>query len=215
MDKKTCHLCGNGRSLRYFYKDRKSPDGHKSYCRYCQQGYQAEFLHWYDKTWGLIEANRLLPRKRTSMNLTIESSPQTTHGQTLQRLMRPGEWKKLRETEMARSGHHCEACGATGILHCHEVWDYDDDKHVQRLKNFMVLCQTCHIFKHLDSIYARAIEGRLEWSDVVEHYIRVNDCSGLRFWRDRKAALAKWKRREKHKWEVDLGPYKNKLKRIS
>lgn len=33
-------------------------------------------------------------------------------------------------------------------VECHEVWDYDDDRKIQRLERRVALCPACHEVKH-------------------------------------------------------------------
>ena len=46
-------------------------------------------------------------------------------------------WDKLRRAAYARAGGRCMICGAGGRLEAHEVWSYDDEKHIQKLEDIV------------------------------------------------------------------------------
>ena len=58
---------------------------------------------------------------------------------------------RLRHQVAADAGDRCEICGARGRrwpVECHETWDYDDDRKIQRLQRLVALCPACHEVKH-------------------------------------------------------------------
>src|SRR5690242_16967444 len=104
--------------------------------------------------------------------LTIELVPQPLWGQSLAKLMPRAEWDRLRGRVKALSGYRCAICGAAeGMLFCHEVWHYDDVRHVQVLAGFQAICRMCHHVKHLGHAGVLAAEGKLDLEEVVQHFM--------------------------------------------
>ena len=58
-------------------------------------------------------------------------------------------WDRLRRAAYARAGGRCSICGKPGRLEAHEVWSYDDKKHIQKLKNIIAVCPACHEVIHI------------------------------------------------------------------
>lgn len=80
-------------------------------------------------------------------------------------------WDRLRRQVAAEAGGRCEICGGRGRrwpVECHEVWHYDDDRHVQRLERLVALCPACHKVKHagLASERGRLSAGIAQLADV-------------------------------------------------
>ena len=102
----------------------------------------------------------------------------------------------------ARTDYRCEVCGGKGTAHpveCHEVWEYDDRQHIQRLAGLVALCPACHEAKHMGyaSSVGRAGQARAHlaringWSmDDVESYLEIQ--------------FEQWSRRSQYEWSLDL-----------
>ncbi len=87
----------------------------------------------------------------TSLKLAVEEVPWSSRGKSLSQLLPESRWKKIRERVYADHGQRCAICDTKREdrrLDCHEVWEYDDEEHVQRLKGFVALCHLCHLAKH-------------------------------------------------------------------
>ncbi len=141
------------------------------------------------------------------MRLTIELVPQTSWGDNLRKALTTSAWDKIRKATYAKYGHRCGICGAEGRLNCHEIWEYDDEHHNQRLRGFIALCEWCHHVKHLGRASILAAQGKLDYERVVQHYMAVNGCDRATFEQQRKEAFRLWKARSQHEWDVDLGEY--------
>lgn len=92
-------------------------------------------------------------------------------------------------------------------MNCHEVWSYHDEEHIQRLDGFIALCNLCHHVKHIGLAGILANQGRLDYDKVVEHFMRVNDCSQNDFLKHRAEAFQIWEERSKHEWDIVLGDF--------
>ena len=93
------------------------------------------------------------------------------------------------------------------------VWSYDDEKHVQKLEGFILLCETCHYTKHLDIAETLADRGMLDYEKLVEHFCKVNNCSREEFEESKAKAFETWERRSQYKWKRDFGKYGLKRKK--
>jgi hypothetical protein len=116
-------------------------------------------------------------------------------------------WEQIRRAIYREYDYRCGICGATGRMTCHERWAYDDERQVQTLLGFIALCTPCHHVKHIGRAGILAREGRLDYDEVVQHFMAVNDCDESTFEEHRAQAFAVWQRRSTHPWTVDLGPW--------
>jgi catalase (peroxidase I) len=121
------------------------------------------------------------------------------------------DWDKIRKKTYANYGYRCGICGAEGRLNCHEVWEYNDKKHIQKLLGFIALCDMCHHVKHIGLAGILASEEKLDYKKVVEHFMKVNDCDEKTFKEHKKRAFDEWRKRSQHEWHVDLGKYVNMI----
>jgi len=94
--------------------------------------------------------------KSKKPKLTVELVPSTCHFSNVRTTVKPIEWDKIRHISYEAAGHKCEICGETGKqqgyphdVECHEIWEYDDVNHIQKLVGLISLCPTCHQVKHL------------------------------------------------------------------
>lgn len=86
--------------------------------------------------------------------LLIELVPKTCLFSNVRTLL-PKFWTKLRQNSYTKAKNRCEICKETGKeqgykhnVECHEIWEYDDVKLVQRLIGLISLCPGCHQVKH-------------------------------------------------------------------
>jgi hypothetical protein len=55
------------------------------------------------------------------------------------------------------------------LVECHEMWDYDDDRKIQRLERLLALCPACREAKHA------GLASKRGWlSAVIAHLAEVN-----------------------------------------
>jgi hypothetical protein len=141
------------------------------------------------------------------LKLTIELVPKTSWYNNMRKVLPKTEWDRLRKQTYAEYGHKCGICGAEGRLNCHEIWEYDDCNHRQRLLGFIALCDLCHHVKHIGLAGILASKGQLDYEKAVEHFMKVNRCGRRGFDKHRKKAFTQWAERSKHDWQVDLGEY--------
>lgn len=112
--------------------------------------------------------------------------------------MSPNQWDVLRRKVYAKANYRCDGCGTGNIeVHCHEVWDYDDKKHIQKLIGLRCLCWKCHETTHLS---AQGIGGNLK---TLKHLARVNGITIFRANKILLEAYLQWRIRSEHEWELD------------
>ncbi|MBC7091605.1 MAG: ribonuclease H-like domain-containing protein [Nitrososphaeria archaeon] len=109
-------------------------------------------------------------------------------------------WKNTRARELKRSGGRCEYCGTTIGLTVHEVWDYDDEKHVQKLIGFKVSCRACSLVNHFGFASVK------ELADVaLEHFMQVNSLNREEALKIISKAFDVWQKRSSYnKWSQDF-----------
>ncbi len=143
------------------------------------------------------------------MRLTIELVPRTSWYSNMRSVMPQSAWDRLRKSVYAEYNHRCGVCGAEDRLECHEIWEYDDKNHIQTLRGFIALCALCHRVKHIGLAGIHAREGKLDYEQVIEHFMRVNECNRKAFEQHKKQAFEQWRLRSQYQWQVNLGDYES------
>lgn len=138
-------------------------------------------------------------KRISGFRLTIELVPESCWGRSLANMAAPAVWDNITRKVYADAGYKCNICGYGGKLYCHEVWVYDDVKHIQKLGGFMALCELCHAVKHIG---LNGSAGR-----VVRHFKSVNGCSYEDFLMAEDIAFEVWGERSRFDWVQDLGEY--------
>ena len=113
-----------------------------------------------------------------SMKLTIELVPQTAWNKSLAQTLLRNIWNTIRENHIQENGKKCEICDQiNGIFNLHEVWNYDDINHIQKLERFILLCTMCHHVKHIGLAQILASQGKLNLDEVINHFCKINNCT--------------------------------------
>jgi hypothetical protein len=139
-------------------------------------------------------AKRLAAPKR---KLTIELVPETCMLSSLRDAISPSAWETLRERVDTGAGHRCEVCGSPPVRRADELWEYDDESHVQRLVRMLALCSNCHEARQMDRF------GQV-WAQALEHIARVNEWTVRQAEQYRAAAFRQWRERSRGRWSIDL-----------
>lgn len=151
--------------------------------------------------------------------LLVELIPSTCHYSNVRTTVTASEWDKIRFISYEKANNKCEICGDTGKnqgykhnVECHEIWDYDDVNHIQKLTGLISLCPTCHQVKHIgraiiigkQAICYRQLGKVNKWTqtEINNHILESFELH---------------KKRSKYQWELDLSlleqePYNIKLK---
>ena len=143
------------------------------------------------------------------MKLTIELVPSTVWYKSLYRLLSREIWDRTRNEIIMNNGRKCRVCGETeGKMNLHEIWEYDDVKHVQKLEGFILLCEMCHHVKHIGLAGILANRGGLDYDEVIDHFCKVNDCTKREFEQHKTEAFDVWNKRSEYEWKQDFGEYR-------
>lgn len=142
------------------------------------------------------------------LRLTIELVPRPCWQINARTCMTRENWDTLRRSTYTTYNYHCGVCQVSNVqMQCHEIWQYDDEKHIQKLAGFIALCPMCHHCKHIGHAHILASEGKLDLEQVIEHFMRVNHRSREDYQSHKKAAFDLWRERNRSAWTTDLGIY--------
>jgi hypothetical protein len=111
-------------------------------------------------------------------------------------------WDTLRRQTYQKAKYVCEVCGGRGSdwpVECHEIWDYDDENHVQKLIGLTALCPSCHEVKHIG---LAGIRGRGKIAAI--HLAKVNNWTSVQTKEYLVKVFEIWKERSQHQWKIDI-----------
>jgi hypothetical protein len=157
--------------------------------------------------------------KSKKPKLFVELIPSTCHFSNVRTTVKPAEWDKIRFISYEAANNKCEICGETGKqqgykhnVECHEIWDYDDENHIQTLVGLIALCPICHQVKHIGRSIAIGIEQQ-----CYKQLAKVNNWTNEQIQQHIKDSFELHKQRSKFQWKLDLSlltkkPYEIKLK---
>lgn len=142
------------------------------------------------------------------MKLTIELIPGTMWYKNLRNSISKEEWNRIRKDCYKKAGFRCEICGNEGKLNCHEVWEFNNLRGIQKLVRFIALCDMCHHIKHLGFVNVQINKQILPasyYDQLANHFMKINNASRDEFNRSVESAFALWKERSRRKWKLDFG----------
>lgn len=143
----------------------------------------------------------------TNFRLSIELVPSTSWHNNLRSLMPKDKWDTLRKKVYADFGHRCGICKAKGELHCHEIWNYDDDLQIQSLSGLIALCRMCHAVKHFGLAELQSAKGDIEIDQIISHFMKMNNCTRMEFEEHKREAYKIWEERSKYEWQVKINDF--------
>ena len=146
-------------------------------------------------------------KKKQPLKLQIDMVPATSWGKNLRKSIPKSRWNKIKEQAHDRNGRKCHICGSTEKLHCHEMWDFDDESKTQRLAGLGTVCNMCHHAMHMGRSLQLALTDHLDMNAVVDHFLKVNQCTQKTFEQHRREAAALFNERSNHEWRIDFGEY--------
>ena len=138
--------------------------------------------------------------------LTIDLIPKACWWSNLGTYLSAPQWIMARKKVVEAAGCKCQVCGGVGTripVVCHEVWEYDDEKHVQRLVGLIALCPHCHQSKHFGLATINKKAGQ-----VKQRLAIVNGWSKEQVNEHINHSLAVWKARNAYSWTLDLSWFK-------
>ena len=156
---------------------------------------------------------------KSKPKLLVELVPTTCHFSNVRSTVTTQEWDLIRRLSYEAANNVCEICGDTGKkqgykhnVECHEIWEYDDENHIQKLVGLISLCPTCHQVKHI----GRAIAIGKE-KECFAQMAKVNKWSPKQIEDHIVESFRQHKERSKFQWSLDISilsqePYNIKLK---
>ncbi len=147
---------------------------------------------------------------KKNLKLTIELIPEGAWGENLRKYLPKEVWDRIRKEVIKKSNYKCSICGSSEKLQCHEVWEFDDENHILKLKGFMALCENCHLVKHFGMAGILASDGKIELKELIQHFMRVNNCDLKTFEEHKKEAFKRFEERSKYEWLIDISGIKKK-----
>ena len=138
--------------------------------------------------------------------LTVELIPRTLFFSNVRTLLPKKYWNIIRKDSYDKADNKCEICGDTGKnqgyghnVECHEIWDYNEEKKVQKLLGLVSLCPKCHQVKHFGRTSAIGKQP-----EAFKHMEKVNNWNHKQCLDHLKVAMSEWMERSKYKWFIDL-----------
>lgn len=141
------------------------------------------------------------------MKLNVELIPKTCWGSNLRTKLKKSDWDKIRKEVYTRENMHCHICGAEcKSLDAHEIWQFDEKNHIQKLVGIVGLCQSCHNVIHFENTRMRGYGEQ-----AIKHFMKVNECYGMiDFANNHMSAVADYTRRSKiTDWKLDVSLIEN------
>ena len=167
--------------------------------------YQIQFLRGLG-THGFLEI-----AMNQNLKLIIELIPHSSWNNNLRSILKPKMWNDVRKKVYIKCNYRCIVCGGGGKLHAHEVWKYDDENHIQSLFDIVALCSKCHAVKHFGHAGIQASQGKLNYENLVRHFMKINNCNRETFEKHRDESFKQFEERSRYEWTLELTRYKNKI----
>ena len=146
---------------------------------------------------------------KTNLKLTIELVPASSWNLNLRSFLKPQMWRELRKKTYERYNFRCAICATRGKLQAHEVWEYNDKKHIQKLKGLISLCNSCHLVKHFGFAGVKASQGKADFRKIAKHFMKVNKCDYKTFEKHYTNAFKKFEERSRYDWQIDIIDFKS------
>lgn len=159
---------------------------------------------------GTTELIYARTRVGSKMLLEIELVPSPLWHKSLKDILSRSEWDKIRKEIYKKYRYKCGICGSEGKMICHNIFEYDDVKYIQKLTDFISLCFLCNCVKHLGWSAEHLSEE--DYDKVIRHFMKVNNCGRETFDKCEEYAAKKWAERSAHTWTQDFGGYRELYK---
>lgn len=149
------------------------------------------------------------------MILESELVPETCWYSNVRSNVTRSQWDIIRKKCYEEANHKCEICKDSGknqgfkhAVECHEIWHYDDIKHIQTLTGFIALCPNCHLVKHPG---LASLKGKT--SVVMNQLMKVNKISREEAKSHLKDKFKQFEERSRYNWNLDITYIEKYLKK--
>lgn len=136
------------------------------------------------------------------IKLSIELVPSSSWTDNVRAIVTKKQWDHIKSQVSSKAYDLCEICGGVGPKHpveCHEIWNYDDKKLIQKLEGMIALCPDCHMVKHIGLAEIRGLRAK-----AVKHLMKINQITNAQAEKYIAESFKKWAERSKKKWTLDL-----------
>lgn len=139
--------------------------------------------------------------------------PKTLWYLNLRSLLTEQRWKKLSLSIREEQDWTCQACGISikqlkqkKYFHCHEMWDFDDEKQEVKLLCLITLCSHCHMATHFGF---SSINNKSQQS--IKQIMKVNhwDRQTINYYLE--GMFEQWMQRSNKQWKINMDSIKNFL----
>jgi 5-methylcytosine-specific restriction endonuclease McrA len=134
--------------------------------------------------------------------LTIELIPSSSWFSNVRSILSSKEWDNVRKQVYRQADYKCEICGGKGRKHpveCHEIFEFDDQKSIQKLTKLLALCPNCHMVKHIG-----LAEANGKFNKALKHFIKINKVSEQEARDYIKNCFLDWSTRSSKIWKIDV-----------
>jgi len=134
--------------------------------------------------------------------LTLDLIPSSSWFENSRSNISKKEWDIIRKEVYQKANYKCEICNNKDPKHpieCHEIFEYDDKNHLQRLVRLVALCKGCHQCCHWGLWQLKGKEPKL-----YKHIMKVNDWTKLEAQKHVKESFETWNQRSQIDWDLDL-----------
>jgi len=143
--------------------------------------------------------------------LEFEMIPDTLYFKNARSALSESKWQTV--SKNVRHIGICACCMKqipSQFLEAHEVWEYDDKKHIQTLIDIIPVCEMCHDVKHIGY---NIKSGHYTETELLNHYSLVNNISLEQARVCLKQARVKLGKRNEYNWTQDESSIINVSKR--
>jgi hypothetical protein len=136
------------------------------------------------------------------IKLTIELVPASSWFNNVRAVLTRKQWDVLKKQVYSQAWDTCQICGGIGPKHpveCHEIWQYDEKKLIQKLIGMIALCPDCHMVKHIG--FAQ-IQNKGD--KALKHLMKVNNLSKKDAEKYIEESFRIWAERSSKKWKLDI-----------
>ena len=136
------------------------------------------------------------------LKLTIELVPKSCWFSNVRSSVTKKQWDAIKSTVSTKAYNVCEICGGVGPKHpveCHEIWNYNDKKFIQKLIGMVALCPDCHMVKHMGLARVQGREVK-----ATKHFMKVNSLSYQEANDIIDEAFVVWLERSNKTWILDI-----------
>jgi 5-methylcytosine-specific restriction endonuclease McrA len=145
--------------------------------------------------------------KADNLILSLDLVPSSCWFSNVRSHVTKAQWDHIRKQVYSEAWYVCEICGGEGKNHpveAHEVWNYNDKNHIQKLERMIALCPNCHSVKHFGLSTIRGIEDK-----AIKHFMVINKINKKKATKHIDEVFDLWRQRSQFKWNLDISILSN------